>query len=387
MIKKLIKATVLGASIFAMVGTANAEVVDINIYGASAQYNYWNDAADDFLDDVMGCTDIKQAKDAAGKNGITRGLDWTDENEYYIRYSAKNSIAGIRAITGIADSPASCPGAPGSRKLADETQTNFDTGVVSATVCKDVTVGASDVEAGAFKQTTVGNKSGHLGGTYAVYQANNVSDGGKPNYRPVVVPFAFFANVGVPFDNLSQIMVAHIFAGGVDNWNDFDPTLPSLPIVRCLRHAGSGTHATFHGQIMPKGQNLPGSQIPGSAWFYESSSDIMKCPNELSGAIGYADADADTAVDANGDPLYPNVKRLDYQGFSADDENIVNGLYQFWAAQYLYVDEIQTGSPIDKLATWAADPDNMPAARDPFWSAQDEMNVGKTGTFVFPVRQ
>lgn len=385
MIKTLIKSAIIGVSIFALVGAANAEV-NINIYGASAQYKFWNDAADDFLLS-KGCTSIQQAagNDTYGtkKHGITTG-DCSGET-WYIRYSARASFDGIRAMQCIdPDNVSPCTNKC-ERQLADETNTDWSGGVVQGLACKDVTIGASDVEAGAFQQESHGQVDGHLGGGWVdrVMDSSTIYDTGLGNYRPIVVPFAFFKHNSVPFTNLSRMMAVHLFSGQIDDWQDFDPSVSSLPVTLCMRHAGSGTHATLDAAVMAGGGNLMIYEWPSApvAWFNESSSDLMACVDAFSGAVGYADADKN----AGGD--YPNAVLLDYQGVSPVKANIVNGQYPFWAAQWLFVDSVTPGSPEDQLATWAAVPANMPASRAPYWAAQQEMKVTKANSFTFPTRK
>ena len=394
MIKKLIKATVVGAAVFGMVAAANAEV-NINIYGASAQYKFWNDAADDFLSDE-GCSSIQQAAGnstySTKNHGITKGT--CNGETWYIRYSSKASYDGIRAMQNIdPDSVSSCTN-KGQREMADETSstvpanggTNWSTGVVYSLACKDINIGASDVEAAALAgMESHGDLLGPLGGGWEdrVMDASTIYDTGLSYYRPIVVPFAFFKNNSVPYTNLTKMMAAHLFSGQIYDWADFDPTQTSQDAVMCLRHAGSGTHATLNAVVMNNAAPiLTDATFAGMLYpmfyFNDGSSDMVNCLANVEGSIGYADADQTVAS---------NVTRISYQGVEATKANIVNGEYPFWAAQWLYVDSIVANSPIDKLATWAADPDNMPTTRATYWAAQDEMNVVKTNSFTFPVRQ
>lgn len=389
--KKMIKAAIVGLSMFGMVGGASAADVNINITGASAQFKYWNDAAEQFLVD-KGCSNIKVAEGSSTygtkKSGITKGDCGADT--WYIRYTARASIDGIRSMKGLdPDSTSSCTDKR-QRELADETPstvpanggTNWTTGEVYSLTCKTINIGASDVEAAAFKQKSYGAIDGHLGGTTVYWDVNNVDDSGLNNYRPIVVPFAFFAHDDVPFDNISKMMAVHIFSGQVDDWADFGAA-SSLPIVRCLRHAGSGTHATLHGTVMDGAGTLLWRE-GANTYFYESSSDLILGPANLSGAIGYADADKH--LDDNGVSEYPNIKRLTYQGFDATHDNIVAGVYPFWAAQWLYVLPTVTDTdPEGELALWAAQAANMPTARQNYWAAQSEMSTERDDTFSFPV--
>jgi ABC-type phosphate transport system substrate-binding protein len=394
MIKKLLKATVVGASIFAMVGAAGAADVNINIYGASAQYKFWNSAADDFML-AQGCTSVQQAAGSTTyntkDNGITKGTCGSDT--WYIRYTSKASYDGIRAMQCIDPDGTSGCANPCERKLADETPstvpanggTNWGAKIVYSLACKDVNVGASDVEAGALAgMESHGHLKGHLGGVWVdrVMDPSTIYDTGLANYRPIVVPFAFFRENNVPYTNLSHMQAAHIFSGQIWDWSDFNPAVASQAVTICLRHAGSGTHATLNAVVMQNAANIITEEGDGmltpTAWFNDGSSDMANCVKDNSGSVGYADADQTFAA---------NVSRMSYEGVTADVTNIVNGNYPFWAAQWLYVDSIVLNSPIDKLATWAGNPANMPLDRRPFWAAQDEMNVVKSNSFTFPVRQ
>lgn len=405
----MIKAAIIGLSIFGLVGAANAEV-NINIYGASAQLKYWNDAADNFLTETMICTDVKQAMGENSetmstykKHGITAGMCSTDGGttyeQWYIRYTAKNSIDGVYAARGInPDGVGSCPNA-NERALADEAATNWSTKFVEGTKCVDITIGASDVESSAFQQRTVGYYDGHLKSEGSATDEYIVSDPDPEKtltaYRPVVVPFAFFVNNANPIDNLSRMMAAHIYSNQVSSWGQYLGTaFPNL-ITKCLRHAGSGTHATLHGNIMngaanlleeQNAPNIPGH--PGIAWFYESSSDIMLCPNEIPGGIAYADADKHLNSDGTQVDEYANVKRINFEGFDALADNIKNGKYHFWAAQWLYVgDDVQDDDPADLLATWAENSSQVPSSKANYWVPQSQMNVGRSDTYTFPTRQ
>jgi ABC-type phosphate transport system substrate-binding protein len=215
--------------------------------------------------------------------------------------------------------------------------------------------------------------------------ATTIYDTGLSSYRPIVVPFAFFKNNSVPYTNVSKMMAAHLFSAQIWDWSDFDDTVASQAVTVCLRHAGSGTHATLNAVVMARSANLlieedaDGSNTGVVTWFNDGSSDMVKCVEDLAGAIGYADADQTFNA--------TKATRMSYEGVTADKKNIVNGQYPFWSAQWLFVDAIVGGSPIDQLANWASDPDNMPGTRVNYWAAQGEMRVGKANSFAFPVRQ
>ncbi|MFZ5572206.1 MAG: hypothetical protein ACOZF0_17545 [Thermodesulfobacteriota bacterium] len=389
MIRKMIKSAVVGMAMMSVVGSAQAAQIDINIYGASAQYLFWNDAADNFLI-AQGCTGVAQAEYSDKKHGITRGT--CGANTVYIRYTSKASYDGIRAVKcqdpeGLS---AGCPSAC-YRRMADETATNFTTKVVSALSCEDVTIGASDVEADAFNQESHGALKGHLGGVWTDRFINGVDDSGLNSYRPLVVPFGFFKNNSVPYTNLTRLMAVHLFSGQVNNWQSFDMAQDNQDVVVCLRHAGSGTHATLDAAVM-RG-DLPlvieENQVPflGSVkWFNDGSSDMMKCIDQNAGAIGYADSDA-----LKNPATYPNTSAVTYMGVSAVKANVVQGMYDFWSAQWLFESPTDanygtTHSWVTALNTFASNPANLPASTQAFWATQSEMKVTKANSFAFPTR-
>jgi hypothetical protein len=426
MLKKLVKTAIFGCTIIGLAASANAADININIYGASAQFKFWSAAAGDFLED-QGCApaDVYSASDD-DKHGITMcagteeggsGING-DNNNYYIRYSSKASYDGIRSVQGI-DVEGLSTGCPdeGYRQMADETAVTWtagggaDTGLDPATdlTCKDVTIGASDVAAETFGQSSSGALKGPNGGDPTDRDIYNLTvDAGNYNsFRPIVVPFAFFrnANAGtpVPFDNMSRLMATAIFSGQASDWNQFDPTLASLPIVVCLRHAGSGTHATLDAAVLRGDYPLLTQEITGipglpTVYFNDGSSDEMRCVGggtisgyDGIGAVGYADADKvimDGGTGEYHDPTkYGDIKLMTWMGEEAVKENIINGKYDFWSAQWLYASKSEDTAVldmIDDLVAFASDPANLPSSKADYWSAQDEMMVEKVTDFTYP---
>lgn len=389
MMKKMLMGTIAGASLLALVGAANAEV-NINIYGASAQYDFWNAAAKPFLE-TQGCTNVEKATNSA-KHGITRG-DCNGER-VNIRYSAKASFDGIRSMQGIdPDNVDTCDSEGYSnfyRKMADEANTNFSTGLVNGTKCVDVTIGASDVAATTFKQQSAGNLNGHLGGgrVTRIMDSTTIYDDGLTAYRPVCVPFAFFANNTVPINNVSRVMATAIFSGKISNWNELDPDYASQDVIVLLRHAGSGTHATLDAAVMRGDSALIPSQpsinnINPIRWFYEGSSGVRDALAALAGSIGYMDADQTVAA---------NVKQLSYEGEMATREAIAYGRYSFWSAQWLYEDpdepDYTNTHPwvvaLDGFASDATNLTNYMPAKAAFWATQGELQVIKLNDFQLP---
>ncbi|HID31641.1 MAG TPA: hypothetical protein EYP19_16790, partial [Desulfobacterales bacterium] len=178
---------------------------EINLYGASAQKDFWHDAAPAFVQDTYGCGTVQQHFcDADEKHGITYATgcevdgDSGQDDTITIRYSAKASYEGICAASSEAADP-SCasdctPEQDGKRMmcggLGDTTLT-----------CTEVTLGASDVEGESIAQSTFGNENGHISGPYVVnvfdgFDTTGLEDAADYGWS-VVVPFAFYANNNV----------------------------------------------------------------------------------------------------------------------------------------------------------------------------------------------
>src|ERR1700690_1683871 len=224
-IKKIIVSAFAGFSMLAaFAGTGSAGQVDINVYGASAQFLYWNAVAPTILS-KQGCTSIQQAAvgtPASSKNGITTATCGSDT--VFLRVSSKASFDGIEALNGIANttndggvtgpsgdicSPGDngYPGAvlaPYYRKMIDESTCTFGLpatpGTCSSTLkCQPVTVAISDVAGESFTQTSHGQLDGPLGGGLITrtFHGFNMPTTTFNQYNPIVVPFAFYVNTSV----------------------------------------------------------------------------------------------------------------------------------------------------------------------------------------------
>jgi hypothetical protein len=469
MLKHIIKGLAVGAAVFAIAGAAHAATIDINLYGASAQFLFWNDAADNFLASrTPACTGIAQDQ-YNGAHGITRGT--CSGNTVYIRYSSKASYDGIYAVKGSADTD-SC-GSAFQRKMVNETTCPWDgTGGTNCTAlkCVDVVLGASDVAGESFIQSSTGQLKGPAGGGSTSRTFSGISTSGLVSYNPLVVPFGFFANntvtktkclspdpkeptpgadkaisswgnqcydpdgdgksadcIGyykctggvctggvnagqacaranqcpdvtlqntncqrIPLDNISRLQALMIFSGQAVNWKDFGDWYPNLPIVACLRHAGSGTHATMDLAVMSGlgwGWNIATVEKAANPviWFNDGSSDMMNCISTTNGAIGYADADQ-----LAGSNNYLNVHALKYQGIEPKRAKIRNGEYDFWSVQWIYEQAsnrpsyVATHPWVQQLMTFAANPLNVPTTKADYWATADEMVYSKASDFVVP---
>jgi ABC-type phosphate transport system substrate-binding protein len=438
MIKKIIQTAILGGSLLGLAGAANAATIDVNLYGASAQYEFWTAAAPGFLQS-QGCRaqDISTAKDSGNVHGIAicRGTEQGGQgfnnngNTYYLRYSSKASYDGIRAVQGLDPDGDSGSCNDNERLMANEATTDWGTHTVTSLSCKDVTIGASDVAAETFGQQSSGLQYGPKttsNPTISRSIGGLTMDSSYNVFRPIIVPFAFFRNANpttpVPYDNMTRLMATSIFNGQVANWSAFNPSNPNadIPVIVCMRHAGSGTVATLDAAVMRGDYTLVTEQIPAddelviiglapAIYFNEGSSDMLRCVGGAGNRAGYTEytgigavgyADGDKVIMSDGTLPAPNniageyhdtgnfgdVKLMKYMGEMPTRNNIVNGVYDFWAAQWLYASPADSGagSLVRALDAYASNPANIPASKAAFWASQDEMKVEKATDFSFP---
>ena len=412
-LKNILATAVVAMTVAGFAATASAAgTVEINLYGASAQYFYWNDVADNFLATQYSCGTVEQAQDAGKKNGITRGTSCSPggDTTYIIRYSSKASFDGIDAQKGRDDYAGldekcaeGAPGVPAGkakfyRQMADESTVDWTSKSVSTRKCVDVTLGASDVAASTFLQTSSGReKPCTATNTKTISRTfGGLNASGLTTYKPLVVPFAFYVNdTALPtVTNLTRLQAVMIYADFVKKWNDFGPSYPDKTVVKCARHAGSGTHATLDAAVMRGDYNLftaPGTLGGKIKFFNDGSGDLMNCVQQngcpgystgTHGAVGYADADQDLAS-------YVDVAQILYQGAAASKDNIKNGVYDFWSNQWLYEDPTETTYAtthpvVTALMNYASIASNLPTGKAPFWATSNEMKVTKTNDFALP---
>jgi ABC-type phosphate transport system substrate-binding protein len=389
--KKILKTFAAGLSVFAMVGTASAAITsDINLYGASAQFNVWTANAGPYMAS-QGCTNIQSAT-RDSKNAIVKGT--CSGVDRYFRISSKASYDGPLAIQGNTTNPFrvnECA-SPYERLMVNEATCTWG-GTCSGTKCVPVTVGASDVPVGCFTQESHGALAGPLGGVWTDrnFKTNPITWTGAEPCKPLVVPFAFFANntvskLGSTISNITKDNAEIIFNGQAYNWSDLvdvdGTSFDADPIAVCLRHAGSGTHASIDAYLNSPLINTQ-EVAAGDHFFYfnDGSSDLMKCVNGSgswsgAGAIGYADADQSLTS-------YPNSVILDLNGITPNATDLPNaiaeGAYNFYGLQQLY--GITASDP---LCVYAGNPANI---TNPVWVAKCKLTYNRVnGCESFPVQ-
>ena len=191
-IKKLITAALTGVLLLAgLVGIGTAAVLEINIYGSSAQYSYWNAEAWGIFNS-MNCTDIRQAT-FDFNNAVTVAtcsypwfpfypgsgpvvLRVSRKSDGMDGYDAIEALLGNDSYTIAGPTAERCspgdPGDPGAgqavyyRKMVDEsscTSWEYPSGPTCTSLkCVRVTLAASDVEAHSYTQSSHGNLWGLL---------------------------------------------------------------------------------------------------------------------------------------------------------------------------------------------------------------------------------
>jgi len=297
-LKTATKGLVLGASIFALAGVANAATaVDFNLYGASAQFNFFTNAAPAFLTGQLGCTSanatpLLAAGDANSALTIGTNCSSVGGANINFRYSSKASFDGIEAVQGVQDPNAVTICSNKSQRpmatLSSDGVTMLPT--TSTASCQTVTIGTSDVQASSFLQQSHGLLLGPLGGVQTDLTFNGVPATGLTVDAPIAYPFAFYVNPGVTstrclptsptaaavdsfcfddstcggtagnhtyctaqtIDNISRLQAVLLFSGQILYWSDFGTAngatggyYTTKPVTLCLRHAGSGTLATL----------------------------------------------------------------------------------------------------------------------------------------------
>jgi hypothetical protein len=400
-----------------------AETIDpsdvvINMYGASAQVGYWLELGGEFMT-AQGCASAAKTN-AHAKNYIAiKGTNCSavGGNDIYITYGSVASLEGVQAAMELAPLSSSLNNTclvggvvdNALRETVDLSTCTFPTtwGPYSTTCsmgCADIHAGTSDVESDSFEQTSSGEVNGHLLGGVETFNAFGPDVSALVHYKPTIVPFAFYANnklggtspTGL-VNNLSRTQAVNLFAGKIAKWNEYKQFSGYNKNVQlCLRHAGSGTHATldkvvFRDDTKDATLTLVTAENKISApyaWFYKSSSDMKTCvetnggmgngPSVARYAVGYMDADTANTT---------NMHQMTYQGAPAVDLTSVgavpavgnvyinDGTYDFWSAQSVYVQGADDSATLQALMLFAEN--HIPAAKSGLWTKAADLKVTK----------
>jgi hypothetical protein len=444
--KKKMIVLLTAASLMATAGIASADGT-LALYGSSAQAKYWNAQAATWLTS-LGCSTPTTAAAITGAGayaGTTHykisasGCTNADAaaiagaGVLTVLYTANDSVTGIQSVKGSVNADG-C-GSANQRVMYPATGTAN---------CQTVHLGVSDVAAESIIQQSSGHKIGPLDATATIFSPNfsvptsaaslSIKTTGLTAITPnatLATPFGFYANKAVTatqctaglignycnantqcdtaynsgngvcnttattISNINRLQATLLFSGQVPSWDYLGTYFTANPVVLCLRHAGSGTHATFVNAVMNAGGTGWGTSVLGSedpvgppvTWFNNASADEMNCINgdtlannsgSAIGAIGYADADAAPAA---------NVVELKYNGNFPTRSAMRNGLYDFYAIAWFYTNN-SNSSAINQLAKdmviWSEDPTHMAASKVNYWATAAEMNYVKGSDQSYP---
>jgi ABC-type phosphate transport system substrate-binding protein len=439
-IKKLLGSLIAGTAMLAIAGTASAVNYEANIYGASAQFKFWNLLAADFIHnhDATNCAGVTvDHYDDGSAQGISKAT-CTNGDTYLIRVASKASYDGILALKGDASKAgtAACAsgstGDPGStlrpyyRLMIDDTTCTGSGASMTcsntALKCARVNVAASDVAGGSFKQISNGALKGPASNGTTAYTTRSFSGinvTGLSADQEFVVPFAFFVNnqvtdsrlgTSTTMDNLTRLQAVLLFSAQVKNWQQLGSVYPNLPTAICLRHAGSGTHATLDyavvrgngwGSNLPVTENNPAdadnynSNLP-IVYFNDGTGDETTCVNSNTvkdssgaditvGAIGYADADLAVSSTNHTVSGKANIREIKYQGEYALADAVKKGRYDFYTNEWAYKDSSLSGDTltvVNAILTYAKS--NVPTAETDFWADTNSMSFTKATDQQYP---
>jgi ABC-type phosphate transport system substrate-binding protein len=185
---------------------------------------------------------------------------------------------------------------------------------------------------------------------------------------------------GTTITNLSTAELKMIFAGVIKDWSQLQSAaMTPQPVAVCLRHAGSGTHATMDAFMRP--QTVLKTQLTGTynVYFNDGSSDLMRCVNGSgswsgTGAIGYADSDQALTS-------YPNTSRITIDNVQPTTANVDDYTHSFTSIQNLYASTANAANnTMIDLCTYASQPSTITAV-NPNWSASCNMKHIKNSNF------
>ena len=354
--KKQIKVAALtSVAVLSLAGIAGAADIHLNMYGASAQFNFWGAAAPGFMNS-FGCKNGSGAAMSTNdvstinsKHSYIKGLNCnlaaagipggTTSDTLEFAFSGVASVEGIAVNNGATQyNDAATTLCSGGNKYRWMNQN----GVMA---CQEVHIGSLDLDATSIHQISDGQLYGPLLGGHVHYDWN--ATGGLPMAgatkvpTQLLVPFSLIVNTGVTgtictagdaahvgdicntaadcgtggacttstINNLSREQVALLFSGKVFSMADFGPQYTDQQPTICLRHAGSGTAGAFDMMVVSGASKWGNSLVQtedktGSAtnvYFVDSTDTMVQCVNGHTSStqtvgvsapiIGYCDAD------------------------------------------------------------------------------------------------
>jgi ABC-type phosphate transport system substrate-binding protein len=443
--KKQVKFCAL-AAITVVSAASMAQATDINLYGSSAQFNYWAANAPAFVSSkcssttVANVTHSMEVSDSyGGSQNVSQGfVQGSTCGSVYgstlnFRYAGIASAEGYLAInnqlplfTGTSASlslQGTCSIAAGQRLMLNTDGSTYG--------CYPVNVATTDLSVQNINQyvdpsiATLPTFTVPMTGTGALSSVSDVTT--------IVTPFAFFVNSQVTagqcfnstgdnigfscssnadcnptagnmaptgnvctnttIDNLSRLQVTQLFQGNVANWNNIGSNFTTLPVTVCLRVPGSGTHATLDKMVLSAGNlgwgtvgsvefptvNNTDTTNPPLVTYVESTAGMKVCLANP-GAVGYMDSDNPTVAGT--------YNRVKYNGNSASRQNLLNGLYDFYAVSHIYYAPANASivTPLTSFISTSGPTNisNLGSGRSFFYAAISEMQVLRSDDLKYP---
>ena len=386
--KKQIKiAALTSAAVLSLAGIAGAANYQLNMYGASAQFNFWGAAAPLFMNS-FGCK-------TAATGGValtTANVNTLNSKHDYIKgYNCNLSaiggtasdtlefaFSGVASVEGIAVNSGATQyndAAPGGASCTGGNKYRWMNNGDGTMACKEVHIGSLDLDATSIHQASSGQLYGPLAGGAVSY------DWGKTGGLPMagatkvptqlLVPFSLIVNTGVTatictagdaahvgdicntaadcgtggacttstINNLSREQVALLFAGKVFSMADFGPQYTDQQPTICLRHAGSGTAGAFDMMVVSGASKWGNALVTkedtsGSAtnvYFVDSTDTMVQCVNGHTTAHQTVGVSAPIIGYCDADKGLTGLKNLGNDTYAATFTNKIkyNG---FWAS-------------------------------------------------------
>lgn len=424
-------------SVGAMAGPAQAQVIEVNMGGASAGTPFASEVPLSLCNaSPLPTLYINGPIPSSGTVSITSGklYTWVCQRtvggvteDIIVRYSATGSSDGVKRLQQPESDPLSnmnfldhvvatgCVGPTLETRPSDGKQFNRFTGCTGATLADatnplPVKIGWSDVHGSSFHQT------GPLTTT-----VKPLDQSALISTQVAIVPFAIVVGNGVyridpatnmtlgPVQNLSRPQVEALMSRKVTDWRQLGlGTAPvgspvgttadaTSPVTLCLRTAGSGTKAAFDETVMVTDTETPSgsSNLTNDAdgvYFGISNQDVRDCiqgnaaagrPAHIRG-VGYMEGDQASLVTGgyivkmdgflSYDPSLPLADRK---------RDLLCGKFTYWVGERMNTRnpssaDADTATLIADLISTAAAPATigiLPAGA--FWAAPSEMNVFK----------
>jgi len=428
---------------------AMAQATDINIYGASAQFDFWSANARSFVASkcstvpATATTSTQTITDSAGTTFGVKHL-YIQGTGCAAPYTSPLTfrLAGIASGEGpqalqkqnpIFVPNAAANGIANGCSIANGERTMIASIAPTTLGCVAVNAGTTDLSAENINQQVDASVAPAL---------PVISGAGLTVEDTFVVPFAFFANSGVtaghcvtstgnntgayctatadctaigaatdvcttkPIDNLTRAQAVALFSGNVTQWSDMGPAFNTNFVKLCMRYPGSGTHGVLDKMVLSAGDK--GWGVPGSVGFFQFENNdntigfplarYVKSTGDMKGCLT-----TDTFLPGNpfptgsfagaigymdGNDSQAGTNRLKYNGNAVNRAALNGGVYDYYSIGKLYYAPANAAvmAPVAAYTRVAA---NLTAigAKANFWSTTPEMKYKRNSDNAYPSKQ